>query len=307
MFPNEQGDSNIKTASGCNTKNGFPIKELDFITNQISIFSGLDFDNFQQNKQLESYLNFINKRKDYVFTNEYSFEILELDETKPTKYLDLLESHTEEFFFVIQESIEQNQIIEKIRKIYFDNQMDQVSYLAFSELKNLLKTANFVRTAKYYLQIVDKQLDQFKRELLPIEEKNKVDLATFNEFILYPLIHFRGEIISLLDIEEKPKDEELKTEIIELPYLELKTQKDQIRLLYDLGVIDFLRDRYKETLSNNNNQTAHLLAQILKLSKSSIQPTVNALLNDDPKNKNYPKESNETKGIIDKLNSAEPK
>lgn len=110
-----------------------------------------------------------------------------------------------------------------------------------------------------------------------------------------------------LTIEEKPKDEELKTEIIELPYLELKTQKDQIRLLYDLGVIDFLQNNYKSTLKNNNNQTAHLLAQILKLSKGSIQPTINALLNDDPSSKNYPKESNETKGIIDKLNSAEPK
>ena len=76
MFPNEQGESNIIKASGCNTKDGFPIKELDFITNQLSIFSGLDFDNFKQIKQLESYINFINKRKDYVFTNEYSFDLM---------------------------------------------------------------------------------------------------------------------------------------------------------------------------------------------------------------------------------------
>ncbi len=87
-----------------------------------------------------------------------------------------------------------------------------------------------------------------------------------------------------------------------LPEIELKTQKEQIRLLYDLGVIDFLQKEFEETLKGNVYQTADLLAKILKLKQNSIQPTLNALLSDNV-NKNYPKETARTKAIIDQLNA----
>jgi hypothetical protein len=96
-------------------------------------------------------------------------------------------------------------------------------------------------------------------------------------------------------------------QIISLPELELSTQKDQIRLLYELGVIEFLQDKYEESLKNNINQTAHLLAQILNLNRGSVQPTLNALLTDNSNNRNYPKKTNAIKAIIDKLNSLESK
>lgn len=96
-------------------------------------------------------------------------------------------------------------------------------------------------------------------------------------------------------------------EITNLPELELSTQKDQIRLLYELGVIEFLQDKYEESLKNNINQTAHLLAQILNLNRGSVQPTLNALLTDNSNNRNYPKKTNAIKAIIDKLNSLESK
>lgn len=94
------------------------------------------------------------------------------------------------------------------------------------------------------------------------------------------------------------------TEPIEahLAYEDLKTQKEQIRLLFDLGVIHFLADKYPARLKDNNNQMAELLGKILKLERSSIQPTINALLKDDASNKNYPMQSARTQVILSHLN-----
>lgn len=91
-----------------------------------------------------------------------------------------------------------------------------------------------------------------------------------------------------------------------LPEFELKTQQEQIRLLHDIGVIEFLQDKFKATLKGNNNQTAELIAKFLKLKSTSIQPTINALLSNNV-NKNYPKETPRTKAIIDLLNANELK
>ena len=101
------------------------------------------------------------------------------------------------------------------------------------------------------------------------------------------------------DFSHKTKEAEK-----ELPEIELTTQKEQIRLLYDLGVIEFLQDKFKATLENNSNQTAKLLSQILKLQQTSISPTISSLLNNNV-NKNYPKETQKTKLIIDTLNANE--
>lgn len=94
-------------------------------------------------------------------------------------------------------------------------------------------------------------------------------------------------------------------EEIEIPPIELKTQKEQIRLLYELGVIDFLREKYPNKLNSSNNQIAVLLSQILKLERTSVQPTLNALLSNNSSNKNYPKETEKTKAIIRDLNLPE--
>jgi len=91
----------------------------------------------------------------------------------------------------------------------------------------------------------------------------------------------------------------------DLPEIELTTQKEQIRLLYDLGVIEFLQNKYPATLKDNNNQTSKLLSQILKEKHTSIQPTVNHLLNNNAGDKNYPKETIKTKSIIDLLKANE--
>ena len=74
----------------------------------------------------------------------------------------------------------------------------------------------------------------------------------------------------------------------DLPEIDLTTQKEQIRLIYDLGIIDFLQNKYPKTLNNNNSQVAHLVSKILKLKYISVQPSINELLSDKV-GKNYPK------------------
>jgi hypothetical protein len=63
MIHNEDGESNIKTASGCNTRGTFHLTELDFIENELLQFEGLVFDDPIQKTQLKLYLNFIENKK----------------------------------------------------------------------------------------------------------------------------------------------------------------------------------------------------------------------------------------------------
>jgi len=92
----------------------------------------------------------------------------------------------------------------------------------------------------------------------------------------------------------------------DLPEIDLTTQKEQIRLIYDLGIIDFLQKKYPKTLNNKKSQVAQLISKILKLKYGSVQPSINELLSDKV-GKNYPKETPKTKAIIDKLNANESK
>lgn len=90
-----------------------------------------------------------------------------------------------------------------------------------------------------------------------------------------------------------------------IPEIDLNTQKEQIRLLYDLGIIDFLVNKYPSTLKNNNNQVSKLISKFLKIPETSTQPTINALLNDNSTSDKYPKETSNTKTIIATLNANE--
>lgn len=107
----------------------------------------------------------------------------------------------------------------------------------------------------------------------------------------------------------KANKEEIDNLSQDLPEIDLSTQKEQIRLLYDLGVIEYLQEKYPATLKGNNSQMAHLISQILKLKRdttNSIQPNINALLNNNYGDK-YPKETTKTRSIIDTLDSNELK
>jgi hypothetical protein len=101
--------------------------------------------------------------------------------------------------------------------------------------------------------------------------------------------------------------ETVSEEIPELFEIELKTQKEQLRLLYDLGVIEFLQNKYPASLKDVPNKVAILLSSILKLQRQNIQPTVNALLSGNANSKNYPCKTSRTNLIIKTLDDNELK
>ncbi|MFD1551710.1 hypothetical protein DNU06_02590 [Putridiphycobacter roseus] len=89
-----------------------------------------------------------------------------------------------------------------------------------------------------------------------------------------------------------------------LPEVELKTINDRIRLLSDLGIIEHLKNKYPNSF-RDVNPLADIISKILVENKTSVQPSLNSLLNDNSSNKNYPKENSRTKAIIDTLNANE--
>jgi hypothetical protein len=126
-------------------------------------------------------------------------------------------------------------------------------------------------------------------------------LVYYGEKFITKIVNRLGVV--LITIEEEKR--ETIDRIIGLPEIELNTQKEQIGLMYELGIIEYLQVKYPATLKGNNNQTAKLISQILRVQQNSIQPTVNALLNKNKEDKNSLKESNKIKAIIDLLNSNE--
>jgi len=128
------------------------------------------------------------------------------------------------------------------------------------------------------------------------------DMLEIYKDVKHPILKSYKSFLNnkLLENKERKPENELNM----LPDIDLTTQKEQIRLLYDLGVINFLVKKYPKTLKNNNSQFAILISKILKENNTSIQPSLSALLNDNG-NKNYPKETKRTKAIMDKLKSNE--
>lgn len=250
------------------------------------------------NKFLNSISGVFKSKKDYP-------ELMELDPTNPTKYLDLIKMYYVSSYETFNEQ-EQDEIIRRT-KITINRTFFIMVNLAFTETKKLLITPNFERTANYFLQLIEDFIILYTGEFLPNNEKKNDELMELNLKHLYGLNLYKSEVLALLGNQEKPKDEVLKTENTDLPEIELNTQQEQIRLLYDLGIINYLQNEFKATLKGNNNQTALLISQILKLGHSSVQPTLNALLSDNKKNRNYPKITQRTKAIIELLNANELK
>lgn len=80
---------------------------------------------------------------------------------------------------------------------------------------------------------------------------------------------------------------------------ELTTQKDKVALLKELGIIDFLQDRYPY-LKKNGQRTTKLLMQFLDIPYTSLQPIINELFNESTSNKNYPKLTPKVLSVVNK-------
>ena len=81
--------------------------------------------------------------------------------------------------------------------------------------------------------------------------------------------------------------------------IDFETIADKILSLYELGVIDKLREHH--SFLSSIHKLAEYLAPITGIGKKSIYPVLNALLQENRNNKNYPKKDKRLKKIHDKL------
>jgi len=173
---------------------------------------------------------------------------------------------------------------------------------------NGVRPINFLADFRREIGELLDNLNSDNRKLLIIgikRQRKKYDWSSRSEaFFEKQQIYFDlwNEYIDGLSYDENAPNPLIEKDVV--PDVEIKTQKEQVRLLYDLGVIDFLKEKYPNTLRNSENQVSKLVSKIINANNSSIQPTVNALLSDTV-NKNYPKQTNSIKSIIDKLDANE--
>jgi hypothetical protein len=174
MFPNEQGESNIKTASGCNTKGGFPLTELDFINNQLDNLKDLSFSDLVQRKKYETYLNFIENKKTQLqiepnFTNKPQQQIQEnriesqIEPFNPEIFLD--QYSYDLFLFLVDE--------------YATSKRPK----QFSQLFHWMQRQNFIKptTGKKYQKFVRERFPEMVAKFSRIDVRNRDEMTTLNE------------------------------------------------------------------------------------------------------------------------------
>ena len=157
--------------------------------------------------------------------------------------------------------------------------------LARIEIENMLIDKSINQTA--LKENILNHISEMNTALLRYETEHPYN-ATFLQSTYRPII----------DIQERLRNAEELPE--EIPHEELKTIGEKIILLNELGVIEHLKKRYANNLKSNN-QLSILLSELLSLNPQSVQPALNALLNDIPSNKNYPKKTEKINRIILRL------
>jgi hypothetical protein len=168
-----------------------------------------------------------------------------------------------------------------------------LSHNILNPLTELYRVDNNRHSIEFFVRIINNTIQQNENS------KHKF-LQHFSNYGI-PFVKKISNRFNLGIEEIKRKDEVLKTENTDLPEIELKFKNEQIRLLYDLGVIDYLHDKFV-SLKDNKSQTARLISQILKLPYTTVQPTINSLLSDYHDN-HFPNKTVRTKAIIDQLNA----
>lgn len=188
-----------------------------------------------------------------------------------------------------------------------------MSIRAKSELIELITTRNDIRQSLAVCKHLRSQISTLHGKFFDLMSSSEWrEFGGVNDAMLVfeDFMGWVDEIEYSYDEDEDDEDENLTEEesseaLNLIPEVELTKQKEQIRLLYELGVIEFLINRYPNSLKNSKNQTAQLIARILKVGGTSVQPTLNALLNDDASSDKYPKRSTSVDLIIKALNAAE--
>lgn len=81
--------------------------------------------------------------------------------------------------------------------------------------------------------------------------------------------------------------------------IEIKKQKDKVRLLHELGIIDQLEIKYPY-IKGNGQRITKLIMHFLDIKETSLQPIINALIHNNESDKNFPHLKQTVKNVINK-------
>jgi len=186
--------------------------------------------------------------------------------------------------------------------------LEKYSYASNSDFLNwYINGINSVLSFDYY----DTTLEEFYEN-----EKFKVDSHHYpwgdeysayekqydQEFIKHYLKFISDYVEGLKAENKRVINEDLKVVDV-LPSIELESIKEQVRLLYDLGVVDFLIDKYP-TSFKNIAELSRVLSTVLDKNQQAVYSPLNALISNNT-GKNFPSQSPKIKALIDTLNAAE--
>ena len=189
----------------------------------------------------------------------------------------------------------------------FVNDDDQVYITTESYLDYLMKRCNkerllfFDRISKITGYSVEGKTNYYKQIYKQMIEcrtilDGHIDVLGYDfldSFLDDLIIDFKSTYLDSFNVSEvSMSDGFLFTE-------ELKFNAQKVRLLYELGVLKFLQDRYKL----NNYKLSRLVKTLLgkDVNIDSISPMVNSIMNDISTSKSYPMYNSKVKSIIDEL------
>lgn len=137
-----------------------------------------------------------------------------------------------------------------------------------------------------------KEYELICKDLIP-ELLNNLK-SKFIEIYIFGWPNIEKHILSDVSNSDNQEQDTKENDII------LKTQKEKIRLAYELGLIDALITKFPD-LNGNGLKISKALAPLLNIHHTSIQPIIRVLLTDDVEHKNYPKLSKSIKDFISSL------
>lgn len=251
MFPDEKGESNIITASGCNTKGGFPITELDFINNQLQILDDLFFEDFHKQKKYELYLKVVKKWQEY---RDETIHYLHLDPTQPTKYLEEFNYILSRYFEMVKIEKDNVKVFNEIRfRIETKDKTKQILDLAIKEIKNIVLSKNEKSIPKYYLKNFINLRKELKTEM---SSEDRIKSGAYINILKGYLDEIINEIENFAGFSESEPQLEVKE--IEPPFsitgnFELfkyldKMFKPESKVKYTY-IFDFIKENLENTLN----------------------------------------------------------
>jgi hypothetical protein len=143
---------------------------------------------------------------------------------------------------------------------------------------------------------VSKQLQIIEDALIRKCPTGENSCSDYELTLFFILQDYKAKLIDYRTSKTIHAEVEKEEEGIYIDYDEFDTIGKKLLLLKESGVLDHLQTKYIGF--KNVNQLAKFLSQIIGEKQTSVQPVLNALIQNDAFNKNYPKGIEKATGIL---------